>query len=67
MSSLVTRDATVTRTNIALAPAARTVGAAIMIANGLVLPAVPNPSRSSKFIPKSRAYHDREGSLVCPD
>jgi hypothetical protein len=36
MSSLVTRDATVTRTNIALAPAARTVGVATMIMKDLV-------------------------------
>jgi hypothetical protein len=35
MSSLVTRDATVTRTNIALSPAARTAGVATMIAKDL--------------------------------
>jgi hypothetical protein len=51
MSSLVMRDATVTRTNIALAPAARTVGVAAMI---------EIPSETSRL-------HDPEGSLVCRD
>jgi hypothetical protein len=38
-----------------------------MIMKDLVRLAVPNPSGSSKTAPKSRIYHDREGSLVCPD
>jgi hypothetical protein len=40
MSSLVTRDATVTRTNTALVPAAPTVGVATMIPKALGVTAV---------------------------
>ena len=38
-----------------------------MIAKGSVRHGVLNPSGSSKSLPKRRADHDREGSLVCPD
>jgi hypothetical protein len=66
MPTHVTCDTAVTPGETALALVLCLTPPIFMIAKGLVLHRVLNPSRSSKSLPKLFVYHDRKGSLVHP-